>query len=938
MALSIFLLILASLLPVLFSTAFYLIEKKTKFGKLKTIVKEIIIGIVFGGIAIISSEFLTVDIGGGSGINVRDASPLVAGFIFGPIAGIIAGTLGGAERALSVLWGGGTFTAVACSLGTFLSGLTGALCRKFMFNDKKPSWFYALLIGVTTEIIHMLLIFLTNMNDISTAFGFVEKAALPMVLAVGFSVMLSVLTVTLIGKEKIFSLHSKKNIAQTFQAMLLICVVLAFCVTSGFTYFLQGRLAMSNTTEILTGTIDDVSDDIQDASDENLLSITRDVADIFNIMEEEIQGAIDYCVTVYDVSEINYVDTSGIIRYSTNSEYIGYDMSSGTQSSEFLVLLGDTEEYVQKYQPISYDSSVSNKYAGKKLNDGGFVQVGYSSEKFHDDIASRISYAATNRHIGQTGFVIIFNESLQVVSAPDEYLDLTFDQSEVDSSISAYSLFLLKVGEEECYVMYTMNEGYYIVGFYPESEALFSMKISIYISIFMEIIVFAALFIHVYFLIKIHIVNNIQKVNDSLAEITDGNLDVRVNVRVNQEFASLSDDINTTVAALKQYIEEAAARLDKELEFAKQIQHAALPNVFPPYPDHPEFDIYATMQTAKEVGGDFYDFFFVGKNSFAFLVADVSGKGIPAAMFMMRAKTDIKNLTETGMPIDEVFTRTNAKLCHTNDAGMFVTAWIGSLDFSTGILTYVNAGHNPPLIKRRNGQFEYLKTKPNFILAGMDGIKYRKNEIQLYPGDELYLYTDGVTEANDIDTNLYGEQRLLKTLNEAQDDSPEGLCNAVKKDLENFVGQAAQFDDITMLSLKMNDFADDDSITVYPDSSSVEKIADFLEQKMEEMGLTMKTVNRAQVCVDEIYSNIFRYSKATMAKITTNLSENAFTIIFKDNGVPFDPTAKEDPDTTLSAEEREIGGLGIHMVKKMTDSLVYENKDGYNILTLAFKI
>ena len=255
---------------------------------------------------------------------------------------------------------------------------------------------------------------------------------------------------------------------------------------------------------------------------------------------------------------------------------------------------------------------------------------------------------------------------------------------------------------------------------------MFSRDIAVYVTVFMEFVVFGMLFIVVYVLIKMLVVDNMAKINRSLAKITSGNLDTVIDVRTNEEFASLSDDINSTVLTLKRYIAEAAARIDRELEFAKSIQHSAIPTVFPPYPGHSEFDIFASMDTAKEVGGDFYDFYFVGENKFGFLIADVSGKGIPAAMFMMTAKTIIKGYAESGIPVDEVFTTANAKLCESNDAGMFVTAWMGVLDITTGKVEFANAGHNPPLVRHADGTFEYLRTKPGFVLAGIEGVKYRK--------------------------------------------------------------------------------------------------------------------------------------------------------------------------------------------------------------------
>ena len=230
-------------------------------------------------------------------------------------------------------------------------------------------------------------------------------------------------------------------------------------------------------------------------------------------------------------------------------------------------------------------------------------------------------------------------------------------------------------------------------------------------------------------------------------------MNVTVDVRSNTEFSSLSDDINSTVTTLKRYIAEAAARIDKELEYAKQIQLSALPTNFPKDED---YSIYAQMMAAKEVGGDFYDFYKLNDTTVAFLAADVSGKGIPAAMFMMTAKTIIKDLAESGMTVNDIFTKANEKLCENNESGMFVTAWMGILDLTTGNLQFANAGHNPPVLKRRDGSFEYLKTRAGFVLAGMEGVRYRVGELTLYPGDRLFLYTDGVPEATNADNKLYG--------------------------------------------------------------------------------------------------------------------------------------------------------------------------------------
>ncbi len=279
-----------------------------------------------------------------------------------------------------------------------------------------------------------------------------------------------------------------------------------------------------------------------------------------------------------------------------------------------------------------------------------------------------------------------------------------------------------------------------------------------------------------------------------------------LNIHTGDEIQNLSEAIKTMEKNINHYIENLTLimaekeRIGAELNVATQIQASMLPCIFPAFPERKEFDIYATMQPAKEVGGDFYDFFLIDSDHLALVIADVSGKGVPAALFMVITKTLIKNQTLTGMMPADVFTTVNTQLCENNDAGMFVTGWMGILEISTGKLTFANAGHNPPLIMK-NGNYEYLKSRAGLVLAGMEGMKYRQYEITLEPGDGLYLYTDGVTEATNAENSLYGESRLLDTLNNHKDEVPQVLLQAVKEDIDAFVKDAPQFDDITMLVL-----------------------------------------------------------------------------------------------------------------------------------------
>jgi len=243
-------------------------------------------------------------------------------------------------------------------------------------------------------------------------------------------------------------------------------------------------------------------------------------------------------------------------------------------------------------------------------------------------------------------------------------------------------------------------------------------------------------------------------------------------------------------------------RIGAELNVATQIQASMLPCIFPAFPERAEFDIYATMQPAKEVGGDFYDFFLIDNDNLAVVMADVSGKGVPAALFMVIAKTLIKNNAQLGKSPKEVFETVNNILCENNDAGMFVTAFMGYLNIPSGKFTFVNAGHNFPLIKKQN-KYEFLKTKPAFILAGMENIVYKENELFLKSGDVLFLYTDGVTEAMNRSYELFSDAKLLETAEKYKDTSPLELLPIIKKEIDKFADGAEQADDITMLALKI---------------------------------------------------------------------------------------------------------------------------------------
>lgn len=651
------------------------VEKKGRFNNLKNYQKQSLIGLLFG-ISSICSTNLGWNIGGAV-INVRDASPIIAGLIFGGPAGLIAGLIGSIHR----FWfASGDYTRVACTIATFFAGVFVFCLRKYVFTEEKANIKYGLAIAICTEVLHMLMIFFTNMNDITGSFCFARIASMPMILANGLAVVFSIFLYNCFNSNKISEKNKQKNLDTSFQKWLLLCVSVAFVFTCIFSFFMQSNLGKSDA--------------------ENELKLNLD----------------DICVEIDNCKDISEV-----------------------------------VEYLSHWR------------------------------------------------VGKNGFAFACDKSGLVLSG--EYMGrYAVDKSIFENKALANKCFKINIFNTPSYAMYTEYKGAYYLAYIPTEEVMVYRNITMYVTVYIEILIFFMLFVLIYLLIKKLVVNNIKGINLKLGNITKGNLNEIIDINSHKEFSVLSDEINQTVATLKQYINDAEARIDKELELAKAIQHSALPSVFPPYPNRNEFEIFASMYTAKEVGGDFYDFYFVDDNKLAFIVADVSGKGIPAAMFMMLAKTTIKNLAESSMKVDEVFTNANRKLCEENDTGMFLTAWMGVIDLKDGLVKYVNAGHNPPLIRQGNNDFKYFKTKPNFVLAGIDGIKYRCGELKLNAGDTIVLYTDGIVEAIDENDRFYGEDRFLNCVNLCSENNVKYLCDFIKTDVDNFVKNAKQFDDITILA------------------------------------------------------------------------------------------------------------------------------------------
>ena len=277
------------------------------------------------------------------------------------------------------------------------------------------------------------------------------------------------------------------------------------------------------------------------------------------------------------------------------------------------------------------------------------------------------------------------------------------------------------------------------------------------------------------------------------------------------EIADLAESIDTMETDMVRYMDNLTditaerERMQAELSFASSIQESALPNVFPAFPDIMDFDIFATMNPAREVGGDFYNFFLIDDDHLVMAIGDASGKGIPGALFMMETNIAISNRAKMGGTPGEILTFVNNSICEHNYTEMFVTVWLGILEISTGKVIEANAGHEYPAIYRKGGIFEAHKTKHGIVIGAMEGVRYRDHEFRLEPGDKLFVYTDGVPEATDRELRMFTLDRLLSTLNKYRDGTPKEILNGVQGSIREFVSDADQFDDMTMLCLEIKE-------------------------------------------------------------------------------------------------------------------------------------
>ena len=525
-------------------------------------------------------------------------------------------------------------------------------------------------------------------------------------------------------------------------------VGVAFLASLILTWILHDRMTAHDAHRLIDIAFEDVENAIRETVDRRLIRQAMLFRDRLPALRAESvwadpQAAAPRLREVAGellVDDLHVVDSNGILTHSTDIRDLGYDFKTiGGLAAGFRPLLDRETELAQPIMPNTRNRE-RIKYVGVWLPEGGFVQVGCREASLRRLARSAVTGLTHNRHVsGRDGFIVITTASGTIISHPDP----------------AFESGQWRGPGADCYWQRRDIEGFPVYAIIPKYAAIVERRVLVGTSAFLN----AAALV--------------------LAAVLVG----------------------LVIAAWMRA--QIRARRAREMAMAADIQENAIPRVFPPFPEERRMDLFASMEPAREIGGDFYDFYFTGPGRLVFLVADVSDKGVPAALFMMRAKTLLKNLAQTGRPLADTVAAANEALCEGNAANMFVTAWIGEIDLDSGTVRYVNAGHNPPLVLHaKDGSASYLRSRPGLVLGAMPMAKYRAGEIALEPGDALYLYTDGVTEQVDPSGELFGEERLQAFL--AGGDflaHPEICTGTIRAGVEAHAAGVPQSDDRTQLLL-----------------------------------------------------------------------------------------------------------------------------------------
>ncbi|MBO7592419.1 MAG: SpoIIE family protein phosphatase [Bacteroidaceae bacterium] len=450
-----------------------------------------------------------------------------------------------------------------------------------------------------------------------------------------------------------------------------------------------------------------------------------------------------------------------------------------------------------------------------------------------------------------------------------------------------------------------------------------------------------------------HLTQPLVQFTNAVNEVANGNLQATLPkiktkdemMRLHNSFITMQKSLTQQMEELKQ-VNEQKGRIEGELKVASNIQRAMLPKIFPPYPDRDDIDIYGQQTPAKAVGGDLFDFYIRDEKLF-FCIGDVSGKGVPASLVMAVARSLFRTLSMHEPHPERIISQMNDRMAEDNELNMFVTLFLGVLDLPTGRLRYCNAGHNAPLILIENDhvkQKEFLPCDSNLPIGIMGGWKFTLQETTIDVNTTIFLYTDGLTEAEDMNHQLFGEERMINAIPFST--GSQEIIKRMTEAVNVFTGEAEQSDDLTMLTIRYTKrqhlIRFQKEITLNNDIEQIPQLTTYVDAVCEAMEFDAATSMQMNLAIEEAVVNVMNYAypKGVQGDIRIIAEANDLRLKFtiSDSGMPFDPTMRQAVDTTLSAEERPIGGLGIHLITQLMDSINYERKDNMNVLTLRKKL
>jgi sigma-B regulation protein RsbU (phosphoserine phosphatase) len=394
-------------------------------------------------------------------------------------------------------------------------------------------------------------------------------------------------------------------------------------------------------------------------------------------------------------------------------------------------------------------------------------------------------------------------------------------------------------------------------------------------------------------------------------------------------------------------IEAQKDRMEEELNVGRDIQMSMVPQKFPAFPDRDEFSIHAALHPAREVGGDFYDFFFIDENRLCLCVGDVSGKGVPAALFMAVSRTLIKARANDDRSTASILTRINDEISRDNKAYMFVTLFVAILNTVTGEMVYTNAGHNPSYIRKTDGDLERLDNLHGPVVGAKEGLAYKEDRVLLSKGDTLLMYTDGVTEARNLQKEFFEEERLKELLSGYEFDSAEAVVDTTVSAVKQFEDGADQFDDITVMALQFLRQPEVGEIpildmTLKNELTEIDRFKESFNAFSEENGIPTQIRRELNVVFDDLLNNVVSYAyqddEEHAIEVRVEAAGERMVASIADDGIPFNPFDADTPDTSLALEDRAIGGLGIHLILNVMDKVSYQRRTDKNVLTMVKKL